>query len=540
VQDSDVDHILGDEVFSITNNNKSMADLNHIVILIQYFFMVDGPQSICHFLKNHLLYDFLIHQEYRFVRETIIYLLSPGEQYLGLVPAISSVIAEYVRLTGWNDVLASNVNSKNPDKILEEKKRVTENPDIIRFVESLPERLKSATGAGGDTSSTSRQNILPKTLVRTDSLTVQMSRGTDQRNSKPASKYVEWLSGVLFGKNSRTSQPQPEELAMISNNGTLGNLKNIDMLPLELFKQGSNSGSMAWAQAGKYFGKQASSSNQDSGWDAVNDEVAKGNLSPESKSTRSNLIKRAGTTLNIKPSPDERQEKKFQFTTSVMKTISKLKGVAKWSALSKYISTMVSRKKAIKSKTNLDEMSALDQKEGTEDTSQEIEFLKLHTPGFNLQPAKVYPEKVETYNINILQEVRIFKDNFENNLKRERYILGVFEILRSSIFFVLDQPKITGIISDPVQESNSSSNMTGQNYPQRPDLQANKRFTVTQKVEESANITMLRDQFFRNTRLYEECLLSFMVRIEYKALNNIDITSIYTSASILVKILKNM
>jgi hypothetical protein len=61
-----------------------------------------------------------------------------------------------------------------------------------------------------------------------------------------------------------------------------------------------------------------------------------------------------------------------------------------------------------------------------------------------------------------------------------------------------------------------------------------------QKVEESTNIRLLRDQFFRNTKLYEECLQSFMVRIEYKALNNIDITSIYTSASILVKILKNV
>lgn len=522
--------------------NKSMADLNHVVILVQYFFMVDGNQSLHYFLKTHLFYDFLVHQEYRFVRETLIYLLTPGEQYLGLTPAMSAIIAEYTRLTGWTDVLAWNVNTKNPDKVLEEKKRVSESPDVIKFMESLPERLKLQTSVE-EPSTTSRQNQFARGLVRTDSSSGPLNRsgelvgGPYQKVAKPVSKYLEWLSGVLFGKNIRTSQPQPEEIAMIQNNGTLGNLKNIDMLPLEVFMPNAAGRRMS---ASKSLTKQPTSNfTQEGGWDGVNDEVANSLMSPDSKPRRASMFKRAGTTLNLhlQQTDQAEKEKKFQFTDKVKNTISKLKGVAKWSALSRYISMVVTRKKAVRSKSNLEEGSMLNPNEAGEESLEELEFLKLHTPGFSLQPSRLYPEKVETYNINVLQEVRIFKDNFELNMKRERYILGVFEILRSSIFFVLESLDKPLLISDPELENHSALSSPNK----KPSLLFSKKFpSSAQKPEDAWNIRILRDQFFRNTKLYEECLLSFMVRIEYKALNNIDINSIYTSASILVKILKNM
>lgn len=132
---------------------------------------------------------------------------------------------------------------------------------------------------------------------------------------------------------------------------------------------------------------------------------------------------------------------------------------------------------------------------------------------------------------------RLDDDDDKLNMKRERYILGVFEILRSSIFFVLESLDKPLLISDPELENHSALSSPNK----KPSLLFSKKFpSSAQKPEDAWNIRILRDQFFRNTKLYEECLLSFMVRIEYKALNNIDINSIYTSASILVKILKNM
>ena len=534
--------MLVDEVFG--HPNKSMADINHIVILVQYFFMVDGVQSICHFLKSHLFFDFLVHQEYRFVRETLIYLLSPGEQYLGLTPAISAVVAEYVRLTGWTDVLAWNVNTKNADKVMEEKHRVAELPEVIKFLDSLPERLKIPPTAE-DPGSSSRPGVLSRSLVRTDSSGLQIPKSGElvgnpyQKTTKPVSKYLEWLSGVLFGKNSRTSQPQPEEIALISNNGSIGQLKNIDMLPLEYFRPGGPVNNLNGLNPPKSLIKQSTSSfGNDTNWDSVADEVNKGSMSPELKPRRPSMFKRAGTTaFQITPANIDVLQKNGKFTTKVMNTISKLKGVAKWSSLSKYISTLASRKREVKSKSNLDELSSKNFADGGEDSLQEVEFLKLHTPGFNLQPARLYPEKVETYNINILQEVRVFKDNFETNMKRERYIIGVFEILRSSIFFVLESIDRNVLSPDPEAIPSPAKN----NESPRKSNQFSKRFpNAVQKPEEAWNIKIVKDQFFRSTRLYEECLVSFMVRIEYKALNNMDINSIYSSASIIVKILKNM
>ena len=120
----------------------------------------------------------------------------------------------------------------------------------------------------------------------------------------------------------------------------------------------------------------------------------------------------------------------------------------------------------------------------------------------------LYPEKVETYNTTVLNKKLLFKENFELNLRKEKHLSALVESIHS-------------IISRPLLNSFNPgmAELIGQ------DL---------------GDIELIKNLFFSDVSFYKEVLTTFIVRIEYKALNNLDISSIFTSGKLIILILNSM
>lgn len=180
------DETLRDEVI---NRNKSQADLNHVMLFIQFLFILDPTESTKGILTNHFLFDMLAHVEYRFVRETLVSLLTPNDPFLKLPPHLHAAIVEYCRLTGVCALLLTMVSRPNDAEVYEAKQRLTDTAGIEEAVDAIIERISP-------------------------------------RESAP-NFFVRMFNGFILGKFNRLTVTQPEEQ-------TIG-MPNIDGLPSNVY-----------------------------------------------------------------------------------------------------------------------------------------------------------------------------------------------------------------------------------------------------------------------------------------------------------------
>lgn len=399
--------------------------MNHLILLIQYYFIIDPYASARLFMRYHVLLDLLVHVDYRFVRETMAYLFTPGDQFLKLDTKVHGAFVEYCTLINFNELLISQIIRPDDEVIYAEKKKLSQNKQLKSFLNALTENLRE-----------------------------------EKAPLKKFNIFESIYNNLILGKLMKASVVQPEQI----NYG----LPNIDMLPPTMIGQINK--------------RKASLLGFSSDIIKLNSKLFENEIMP------------GNDPHSLKASAKEKS--KHPKTNDSLKRLQSFQGNLNPNQPVKRNTKAILRKSLTKVITAL----ALGKKPH--------KIIKEVNADINQIPGEIYPEKVETYNIAVLENKRIFKENFEINLKKERHITCLLEFLYSVIAIPLKQHE----------------NLEMAKFLQQP----------------ISDITTIKELFFTKADLYCQLLTSFVIRLEYKAINNLDMTSIFTSGKLLCLFLKHL
>ena len=411
-----IDHMVNEEVF---NKNRSYADMNHTILLIQYLLMVDQSSSLRYILKSHLMYDFLAHIDYRFVRETVIGLLTPGDPLFKLNDNICGIMLDYISISGWDRLVVKQMNNMDIEEIYNEKKSAKINPQLNEFLQSLPTDLSEDHLI----KSSNPFQLLFNTLII--------------------------IKSKIFLRQQLSDQ---------------SNLPNIDAIPKDLLP--------------KAFYRMPSLSRGISLLDMGLNEFADDSRAKSPKRIHKEAVRHSKTNLlfKAKPSSNDKPNKNGG------SPIGKIKKILSNQKFGRVFTNIFKPNKFNASNTNL-------------------------SSGLPQLKEKLYPEKVETFNIAILEKKRIFKENFEYHLKKEKHLMNLLDL-------------IINLIEKPIFDAQNDKLV---------------RFLKQKK----GDLNLLRKTTFLSLGFYDQVAISFIVRLDYKAVNDMDTDSIYSSGKILILFLKN-
>lgn len=414
-----LDDVLSEDVLQ---KSKSYIDMNHLILLIQFYFINSPAASAKLFMKHHVIFDLLAHIDYRFVRETLTYLLTPGDQFLKLPPSVYASLVAYCQLIDLHRLLVVQLTMPDDDAIYADKKKTANDARVKKFIDSLNEKMDSLENIG----------------------------------RKP-NMFESLFNNLILGKLLKFSITQPEEEVF--------GLPNIDRLPLITLSNISK--------------RRASMLGLSSDLVRLNQKLFENEIMPEpSPAPVQNTVQKRNEKNG---SPLLKRMNTFQMYGG---TSGKggVKGVLKKS-LTKVFSALAFLKKPAIPASELS-----------------LDFLEI--------PGKIYPEKVETFNINVLENKRLFKENFEFNLKNERHITCILDCLYS-------------ILSSPL-------------------LQGENREMAKLLHQPVSDINLIKGVFCSSPELYMTLITSFVVRLEYKAINNLEMTSIFSAGKLICLLLKHL
>ena len=385
---------------------------------MQYFIMVDQAQSMIHILNCHVLYDFLAHIDYRFVRETLICLLTPGDPFFKLNDNVSNLLTDYLCLTGWDKLVIELMKGPNIALVYTEKQRVSHLPSVVAFLNDLPSKLSED------------KLIKPKNVFESLYNTLML------------------IKSKVFLKHTYTDTAE---------------LPNIDRIPAEYLP--------------KTLKRMPSLSRGLSLLDnAMPDSVEEIKImSP--KHNPNSKVKHSRTVFSVKAAPSLKRSETTN--TNPFEKVKKAVMKQRWS---KMFTRMFTRQ-----------------------DSAGNQLFENKLPKIS---ARLYPEKVETFNIGILEKKRVFREKFEYHLRKEKHLMVLLEM----VFSILSKPVL--------DKKNEQSLLWLRQIP--------------------GSLSNLKRTELLTTGFYEELICSFMVRIDYKAINDIETPSIFTSGRLVVLLLENL
>lgn len=410
----------------VLQKSKSYADMNHIILLIQFYFIIAPVTSANLFMKHHVIYDLLVHIDYRFVRETITYLITPGDQFLKLPADVHSSLIEYFKLINLNGIIVNQLINPNDDTIYTEKRRANSNPAIVSLISKLPEKI-------GSTQNAMRKHNLFELI------------------------FNNLILGKLFKFN--VTQPEQEEYC----------LPNIDRLPLSTLSVLSK--------------RKTSMLGLSTDLIKLNQKLFDSEIMPD-----------GGASPN--PGKKSNEKKSDKFNSSSLKKMKSFQVQTDVKMLQKRNPKAILRK----SFTKVYNAISFTKKRQTPNVDIGNDIPKI--------PGTIYPEKVDTFNINVLENKRLFKENFEFNLKNERHITCLLDCVSS-------------IMTNPLLQHDN--------------------LAMSQFLHQTlSDINLVKAIFCDTPELFNSLVTSFVVRLEYKAINNLELTSIFTSGKLICLFLKHM
>ena len=115
----------------------SKVDMAHVLKLIQYFILQSPTESIKNIIKFHICYELLAHCDYPLATETLIGLLTPGDNYFKIEDKDRVYLAEYLKLSNFGDLIIRQLETFKINAIYEERGRVSQDPKMQEFCNSL-------------------------------------------------------------------------------------------------------------------------------------------------------------------------------------------------------------------------------------------------------------------------------------------------------------------------------------------------------------------------------------------------------------------
>jgi hypothetical protein len=126
--------VLGREVLS---HDNAYVDMSHVFKLIQFFIVQSPTESLRNILRSHLVYELLMHVDNSTAAETLIGLMTPGDNFFKIEDIDRKFISEYLYTASFGPFILKQAESFNIFSILKERLRVANLPAIQNFLNSL-------------------------------------------------------------------------------------------------------------------------------------------------------------------------------------------------------------------------------------------------------------------------------------------------------------------------------------------------------------------------------------------------------------------
>lgn len=119
----------------------SKVDMAHVLKLIQYFLAQSPTDSVRNIIKYHIVYELLVHCDYPAAADTLIALITPGDNLFKIEDKDRQHLSEYLRLTNFGEFLIKTLENFKINDVYEERGRMSQDSKIQDFCSSLVEKM---------------------------------------------------------------------------------------------------------------------------------------------------------------------------------------------------------------------------------------------------------------------------------------------------------------------------------------------------------------------------------------------------------------
>ena len=380
--------------------------------------MLDPLESTKGLLTHHILFDLVAHIEYRFVRETLVYILTPGDPFLKLTAELHAAVVSYCLASGLTRLLCGQVEAPNDLFMITEKQRLLRDFKTCDAIDALVEKLS------GNKKKAPSQNLFQRIF-----------------------------NNFILGKLAKFTISHPEE--------SIIGLPNIDGLPSPVFAKLSK-------KKMSVFGLSA------------------------------DMLRISNKLFDTEHHPGSNSNLDYEEPPQTGGSHSSLKRMNTLASKPDFLALPANPSKLKKSLTKIWEK--LPFRSGPKRLPPSI----ADTPDV---PGHIYREKIATYNVSVLESLRLFEENLEFNLKKERFVTCVLEA-------------ITSIVSPPL-------------------LQLENHDMVKMVGQPVSEVSAIKPLFFKSAEIYQSVLKAFIIRLEYGVINNADMSSVFVASKLIVLLLKH-
>lgn len=135
--------VLDEEVLS---NDKTRADMHHVLKLIQFFLITEPGHSLKNVLKYGVLFDLLAHLHLSAAKETLLAFLSPGDNFLKLQAKDRELMNDYLKAIAFHNTFLGLLANYNLKDIAIEKLKAAKDEKVKNLVKEAEKRMKAKTG----------------------------------------------------------------------------------------------------------------------------------------------------------------------------------------------------------------------------------------------------------------------------------------------------------------------------------------------------------------------------------------------------------
>lgn len=129
-------------VEEVLNNDKARLDMLHLVQMIQYFLLHNVTESLKCIMRHHIVYELLGNIEIAAARETLISLLTPGDNFLKIEDKDRLHWYAYLEAVRFEGLFLATLESHKVLDILLERAKVLKDEGVQSAVEGLVGRFR--------------------------------------------------------------------------------------------------------------------------------------------------------------------------------------------------------------------------------------------------------------------------------------------------------------------------------------------------------------------------------------------------------------
>lgn len=122
-------------------DENTRVDMTHVFHLIQFFIVQAPTESIRNVIKYHIVYELLTHIDTPLAMESLLSLLTPGDNYLKIEDRDRRFLSEYLKMANFGEFLITQLENFKVFDIAIERSRVSRDEQIQKYIASLDSKM---------------------------------------------------------------------------------------------------------------------------------------------------------------------------------------------------------------------------------------------------------------------------------------------------------------------------------------------------------------------------------------------------------------